>query len=124
MTPPVEKIQMEEGISLPITLKPPKMPKNFAASKKTYKNLFIRSLKHSTEHHIYSHDGFYICSLYKSLDDAKLWIDKRYDEIQKRIEETVCGKYVQYAKQKKITQNSTKIVEIQMGTSQVVKAVI
>ncbi len=74
------------GTCLDIKLKPPKFPKKWETSKKTYKDLFIRSLKHSSEHHIYARNGLYVVSLYKSFDEAIEWIDKRYDEILKRIE--------------------------------------
>jgi len=82
---PAVTIKEKEGICLSLKLKPPKIPKK---SKKIYKDLFIRSLKHSSEHHIYAAiNGLYVVSVYKCLDEAFEWIDKNYETIMKRIKE-------------------------------------
>ena len=84
---PILKTIWVEGTNLPLALKPPKFPKNWDKSKKTYRDLFVRSLKKGCIHHIYSREGLYIVSVYKSTDEAYKWLDKRYDEIIKRKNE-------------------------------------
>ena len=64
-----------------LELKPPKISKN---SKKIYCGLFLREKQRFT--YIYNLDGLYICSIHQS-KDAKEWIDKNQQEIQKRIDE-------------------------------------
>ena len=82
MAQPEPYNHIDDGPHLSLKLKPPKIsPK----SKKIYRDVFIRSLKKGTEHHLYSLEGIYICSLYKSLDEVKKWIDKRYEEIKERV---------------------------------------
>ena len=74
------------GTCLDIKLKPPKFPKKWETSKKTYKDLFIRSLKHNTVHHVYAKDGLYVVSLYKSYDEAMEWIKTNQEKINGRVE--------------------------------------
>jgi len=83
---PIRYTYIPDGPSLDLKLKPPKIsPK----SKKIYKDVFIRSLKKGTEHHLYSLQGIYIVSLYKSLDEVKKWIDERYETIKERVNEII-----------------------------------
>ena len=87
ITPPAPKPkQLPDGPNCNLKLKPTKIS---LKSKKLYKDIFIRSLKKNTEHHLYSLDGIYIVSLYKSLDEVKKWIDEKYETIKERVDEII-----------------------------------
>ena len=85
ITPVIQKTKIPDGPNVDLKLKPPKFPKSWDKSKKTYKDLFVRSLKKSSEHHIYHREGVYVVSLYKTLDEAIEWIDRNYTKIQERV---------------------------------------
>ena len=88
MEEPPTYIELQEGPSLSIKLKPPRYPKNLKASKKVYLSTYLLRKLGSFWHIYHILENIYIVSLVdKDIDEVKSWIDKNKNKIEERLNE-------------------------------------